>query len=77
MFKVIETFSGIGAQAKALDRIGVEHEIVHTCEWDINAMIAYCQIHKQINFKKYEKRHSRTSCCACYIYIPLRWSRYE
>lgn len=54
MFKVIETFSGIGAQAKALSRIGVPYEIVHTCEWDINAMIAYCQIHKQIDFKKYE-----------------------
>lgn len=54
MFKVIETFSGIGAQAKALSRIGIPYEIVHTCEWDINAMIAYCQIHKQINLKKYE-----------------------
>ena len=46
MFKVIETFSGIGAQAKALERIGVEHEIVNTCDWDIGAIIAYCMIHK-------------------------------
>lgn len=56
MFKVIETFSGIGAQAKALDRIGVRHKIINTCEWDINAMIAYCQIHKkEINVNKYSK----------------------
>ena len=56
MFKVIETFSGIGAQAKALDRIGIRHKIINTCEWDINAMIAYCQIHKkEINVNKYSK----------------------
>lgn len=54
MFKVIETFSGIGAQAKALERINVEHEIVNTCEWDINAMFAYCMIHKgEVDYKKY------------------------
>lgn len=54
MFRVVETFSGIGAQAKALERIGIEHEIVHTCEWDINAIIAYYKIHKGgINTQKY------------------------
>ncbi len=45
MFKVIETFSGIGAQAKALERTGIEYEIVNTCDWDISAIIAYCRIH--------------------------------
>lgn len=45
MFKVIETFSGIGAQAKALERISTDFEIVNTCDWDINAIIAYCRIH--------------------------------
>ncbi len=55
MFKVIETFSGIGAQAKALERIGIEHEIVNTCDWDVNAIIAYCKIHKgKIDLSKYE-----------------------
>ena len=54
MFKVVETFSGIGAQAKALERIGIEHEIVNTCDWDIGAIIAYCQIHKGlIDISKY------------------------
>lgn len=46
MFRVVETFSGIGAQAKALERIGIKHKIVNTCDWDIGAIIAYCQIHK-------------------------------
>lgn len=45
MFKVIETFSGIGSQAKALENIGVEHEILYTADWDINAIIAYDLIH--------------------------------
>ena len=45
MFRVIETFSGIGAQAKALERIGADFLIENTCDWDINAIIAYCRIH--------------------------------
>lgn len=54
MFRVVETFSGIGAQAKALERIGVNHEIVNTCDWDIGAIIAYCQIHKgSVDIEKY------------------------
>lgn len=56
MFKVIETFSGIGSQAKALDNIGVEHEILYTADWDINAIIAYDLIHNgEQDLKKYEK----------------------
>ena len=42
MFRVIETFSGIGSQAKALTRIGKPFEIVNTADWDINAILAYC-----------------------------------
>ena len=45
MLKVIEAFSGIGSQAKALNNIGVEYEIVSTIEWDINAIYAYDIIH--------------------------------
>ncbi|WP_321387440.1 DNA (cytosine-5-)-methyltransferase [uncultured Enterococcus sp.] len=48
--RVIETFSGIGAQAKALNRLShriddFEYEIVATCEWEIGAMYAYDLIH--------------------------------
>ena len=44
MFRVIETFSGIGSQAKALTRIGKPFEIVNTADWDINAILAYCPV---------------------------------
>lgn len=45
MLKVLEAFSGIGAQAKALERLNIEHEIVATVDWDINAIVAYDIIH--------------------------------
>ena len=55
MFRVIETFSGLGAQAKALERIGIDHTIVNTCDWDIGAIIAYYLIHNISNsIKKYD-----------------------
>lgn len=45
MLKMVETFSGIGAQAKALKNANIEHEILNTADWDINAIIAYDYIH--------------------------------
>lgn len=51
--RVFETFSGIGAQHKALELIkkkyGFDYEIVATSEWDVYANIAYDAIH---NFDK-------------------------
>ena len=41
MIKVLETFSGIGAQAKALKKAKIEHKILATADWDINAIVAY------------------------------------
>jgi DNA (cytosine-5)-methyltransferase 1 len=56
MFKVVETFSGIGSQAKALENIGIEHKILYTADWDINAIIAYDLIHNgKQDLKKYER----------------------
>lgn len=45
MLKVVETFSGIGSQAKALQNIGADYKIVATVEWDLNAIYAYDIIH--------------------------------
>lgn len=45
MYNVIELFSGIGSQAKALRNIGVDMQLVGTSEWDIHAIIAYDLIH--------------------------------
>ena len=44
MLKVLETFSGIGAQAKALERLNIEYKIVATADWDINAIILMLSI---------------------------------
>lgn len=47
--RVFETFAGIGAQHKALERLKenkiLNYEIVATSEWDIDAILAYDAIH--------------------------------
>ena len=45
MYNVVELFSGIGSQVKALKNIGFDVNVQGTCEWDIHAMIAYDAIH--------------------------------
>lgn len=45
MLQVIEAFSGIGSQAKALKNLNVPHKIIATIEWDIYAICAYDLIH--------------------------------
>lgn len=45
-YSIVELFSGIGSQAKALEKIGIEVNLIKTCEWDIHAMIAYEAIHE-------------------------------
>ena len=55
MLRVIEAFSGIGSQAKALKRINADFEVLATIDWDINAMIAYDVIHNgKQDLSKYE-----------------------
>lgn len=54
MFRVLEAFSGIGSQAKALKKIEFSHEIVGTIDWDIHAIYAYDIIHNgKQNLNKY------------------------
>ena len=47
--KVFETFSGIGAQHKALqflkDKYDYDYKVVGTSEWDVDAQISYAAIH--------------------------------
>lgn len=45
MYNIVELFSGIGSQAKALKNLGIEIGQSYTCEWDIHALIAYDAIH--------------------------------
>ena len=44
-FNVVELFSGIGSQARALQNIGLKINVQATCEWDLHAFIAYDAIH--------------------------------
>lgn len=43
--RLIELFSGIGAQASALERLGVKFEHWITSDWEVNAVASYNAIH--------------------------------
>lgn len=45
-YNLVELFSGIGSQAKALKNIGCKINTLGTCEWDLHAFIAYDAIHE-------------------------------
>lgn len=44
-YNLVELFSGIGSQAKALKNLGIKINKTYTCEWDIHAFVAYDAIH--------------------------------
>ena len=48
-YNIVEFFSGIGSQAKALKNIGININVQATCEWDMHAFIAYDAIHNATN----------------------------
>ena len=43
--RVFEAFAGIGAQASALERLGINYEIVGISDWFIDAIECYAAIH--------------------------------
>jgi DNA (cytosine-5)-methyltransferase 1 len=45
--RLIELFSGIGAQAKALENLGANFESWRTCDWAVPSIHAYAAIHCQ------------------------------
>lgn len=49
MIRVIELFSGIGAQAEALKELGLDYEVVATADIDKHANIGYEAIHGPVN----------------------------
>lgn len=58
MINLVELFSGIGSQLKAVKNLGIEFNVLATVEWDIHAIIAYDLLHNgpQNNFKfKYNR----------------------
>ena len=59
MYNVVELFSGIGSQAKALKNLGLELNTVATCEWDVHAIIAYDFIHNATTIPEHVKTMSK------------------
>lgn len=49
MLRVFEAFAGVGTQAMALKRIGVDYEVVGISEIDKFALKSYEQIHGEVN----------------------------
>lgn len=49
MLRVFESFAGIGTQRMALERAGIDHEVVGICEIDKFAIESYEAIHGQVN----------------------------
>ena len=46
--RLIELFAGIGAQAKALENLGVNFEHYRICEFDKYAVASYNAVHGQV-----------------------------
>jgi DNA (cytosine-5)-methyltransferase 1 len=57
--RIVELFSGIGSQVKALNNIGVNVEVVHTCEWDIHSFCAYDLMHNGVDIHEGAKNLSK------------------
>lgn len=51
--RLIELFAGIGAQSKALERIGADFESWRICEWATPSILAYSAIHHCSTGKDY------------------------
>ena len=56
---IVELFSGIGSQAKALQNIGYDVKVAGTCEWDIHSFIAYDAIHNSPDINEHIKSMSK------------------
>ena len=55
--RLIELFSGVGAQASALERLGVDFEHWITSEWEVNAVASYNAIHIK-DYTDYSQKYS-------------------
>lgn len=51
-YNLVEFFSGIGSQARALENLNIKINTLATCEWDIHAFVAYDAIHNSPDLDK-------------------------
>ena len=64
MLKIVEAFSGIGSQAKALKNLGIEYDVINIVEWDISAFMAYDIIHNgKPDITPYKKLNKKGEFC--------------
>ena len=56
--RLIELFGGIGAQAKALRRIGADFEHYKLSEWEVHATASYHKIHMKEDKTDYSKPYT-------------------
>lgn len=63
-YNLVELFSGIGSQAKALKNIGCTVNTLGTCEWDLHAFIAYDAIHSSPELPEDVKKMSKEELLA-------------
>lgn len=67
MLKLLELFSGIGAQRMALDRLGVEYKSVGISEISRPALRAYAQIHGDLdNLGDITRLEALPDCDECF-----------
>ena len=56
--RLIELFAGLGAQAKALKRLGAEFEHYKISEWEVHVCASYHKIHMKNDKTDYSKNYS-------------------
>lgn len=56
--RLIELFAGYGSQSLALDYLGADYESFRICEWAVNSILAYKELHFPDDKKDYSKNLS-------------------
>lgn len=64
-YNLVELFSGIGSQAKALKNLGVQVNTGGTCEWDVHAIVAYDMIHNSLDIPEEIKSMEKKELLDC------------
>ena len=53
--RLIELFAGYGSQSLALDYLGADYESFRICEWAVNSILAYKELHFHDDNKNYSE----------------------
>ncbi|MCR8968465.1 DNA (cytosine-5-)-methyltransferase [Facklamia sp. 7083-14-GEN3] len=61
MLKVVESFSGLGAQTQALKNAKIDYQILNTVEWEVGAIFAYDILHNGPQDLSIYRHHTKES----------------